>query len=72
MISEADDREIARACNKHDIGVIAMKGLITNAKAAFAFMRQYEYVVPIWGIQHITELEEFLGMKRMSRSLMMG
>ncbi len=27
MISEADDREIARACNKRDIGVIAMKAM---------------------------------------------
>ena len=65
MISEVEDWDVAQACNEHDIGVIAMKamsgGLITNAKAAFAFMRQYEYVVPIWGIQHMVELEEFLG-----------
>jgi predicted aldo/keto reductase-like oxidoreductase len=35
-------------------------GILTNAKAAFMFLRQYENVVPIWGIQKKSELEEFL------------
>lgn len=64
MISCDEDWDIAKMCRKLDIGVIAMKamsgGLITNAKAAFVFMSQYDYVVPIWGIQHLYELEEFL------------
>ena len=65
MISLPEDWEIAHECQQRDIGVIAMKamsgGLITNARAAFAYMRQYDYVVPIWGIQYMAELEEFLG-----------
>ncbi len=64
MISLDEDWELAEECARHDIGVIAMKamsgGLITNARAAFAYMRRFEHVVPIWGIQHMTELEEFL------------
>ena len=35
-------------------------GLLKNAKASFAFMNQYSNVLPIWGIQHMSELEEFL------------
>ena len=65
MISLPEDWDIAAECRQRDLGVIAMKamsgGLITNARAAFAFMRQYEHVVPIWGIQYMSELEEFLG-----------
>lgn len=64
MIAGAEDWEIAKKCRDLDVGVIAMKamagGMITNAKAAFAYMRQFDYVVPIWGIQQMSELEEFL------------
>lgn len=46
------------------MGFICMKGmsggLVTNAKLPFAFIRQYEVAVPIWGIQRMGELEEFL------------
>lgn len=61
--SERDLALIARAKNKN-VGIIAMKalagGLIDNAKAAFIFMRKYENLVPIWGIQHKWELDEFV------------
>jgi aryl-alcohol dehydrogenase-like predicted oxidoreductase len=63
-ISTADELELVSLCKQHDVGLIAMKalggGLIQNAKSAFAFLRQYENVVPIWGIEHMWELEEFL------------
>ena len=36
--------------------------LITNARTAFAFLRQFENVVPIWGIQRESELDEFLAL----------
>ena len=35
-------------------------GLIMNSAAAFAFMSQFDNVLPIWGIQRMTELGEFL------------
>ena len=51
-------------CKKHDVGFIAMKGLsgglITKSEAAFAFMAQFENVLPIWGIQRESELDEWL------------
>ncbi|MBO4637382.1 MAG: aldo/keto reductase [Clostridiales bacterium] len=61
----ASDREIklARDCAANDIGFIAMKGLsgglLTNADACMAFMRDFE-VLPIWGIQKQEELSDWL------------
>ncbi len=66
----ATDKEIALvdACREHNMGFIAMKslsgGLITNAAAAYAFADQYDNVLPIWGIQKQSELDEFLGFIR--------
>ena len=63
-LSAAADLKVIEECRKHDLGFIAMKalagGLLTNAAAAFAFLRQYENVIPIWGIQTESELDEFL------------
>ena len=39
-------------------------GLITNAASAFSFLRQYDNVVPIWGIQRETELDEFISFEK--------
>ena len=58
------EEELVNLCREKNIGFIAMKalsgGLITNAKAAFAFMSEYENVLPIWGVQRECELDEFL------------
>ena len=62
----ASDKEIAltKAAKDHNMGFIAMKGLagglINNSKAAMAYMTQYDNVVPIWGVQKMSELEEWL------------
>ncbi|WP_029323832.1 aldo/keto reductase [Butyrivibrio sp. AE3004] len=62
----ADEKDIAlvKKCEELDVGFIAMKGLagglITNSDAAMAFMLDYPNVVPIWGIQRMSELEEWL------------
>ena len=61
----ATDRDIAlvETCRKNNVGFIAMKGLsgglLTNARACMAFMLQYP-VLPIWGIQRLSELEQWL------------
>ena len=64
-LSTDDELKIIDLCKEHDVGFIAMKamagGFISNAKSAFAFMRQFDNVVPIWGVQFMWELEEFLG-----------
>lgn len=63
-ISSDIDLELIEICKKKDIGLIAMKamsgGLITNSASTFAFLRQFDNVVPIWGIQREAELDEFL------------
>src|SRR5699024_11352373 len=62
----ATDKDIAlvKKCEEKDMGFIAMKalsgGLITNSAAAYAYLAQYENVLPIWGVQRQSELEEFL------------
>ena len=35
-------------------------GLIKNSKAAYSFMMNFDNVLPIWGIQKESELDEFL------------
>lgn len=63
-LATEEDIALVRACEKEDMGFIAMKGLsgglITNSAAAYAFEAQYENVLPIWGVQRMSELEEFL------------
>lgn len=66
-LSSPEDLALIEQCRQSDVGIVAMKalsgGLITNAPAAFAFMRQYENLVPIWGIQRMSELEEFIALE---------
>ena len=63
-LSGSRETALVSLCREQEVGFIAMKGLagglITNARAAFAFMSQFPNVLPIWGIQHMSELEEWL------------
>lgn len=58
------DIEVEEACSKAGMGFIAMKalsgGLITDSRAAYAYLAQYPNVLPIWGVQRETEMDEFL------------
>ncbi len=58
------DIELVEKCREAGMGFIAMKalsgGLITNSAAAYAFLAQYGHVLPIWGVQRESELDEFL------------
>lgn len=62
----ADEKDIAlvRLCKEKNVGFVAMKalsgGLITNSAAAYAYLNQYDNVLPIWGVQRESELDEFL------------
>jgi len=66
-LSSDADLDLSDLSRKHDVGLIAMKamsgGLITNAASTFAFLRQYGNIVPIWGIQQVAELEEFISLE---------
>lgn len=58
------DIELVDKCKMADMGFIAMKalsgGLINNSAAAYAFLAQYDNVLPIWGVQREAELDEFI------------
>ncbi|MCL2321515.1 MAG: aldo/keto reductase [Oscillospiraceae bacterium] len=62
----ASDKDISliNLCRELNIGVIAMKslsgGLITKSNAAYAWLDQFDNVLPIWGIQRESELDEFI------------
>lgn len=63
-LSDEQEFELVRRCEEKGIAFIAMKGLaggvLNNAKAAYTFMLQFDNVLPIWGIQHEWELDQFL------------
>jgi len=62
----ATEKDIAlvNLCKEHDVGFIAMKGLsgglIDKSDAAYAWLDQYDHVLPIWGVQKESELDEFI------------
>ena len=63
-LSSKEEVELVQLCKEKNVGFIAMKGLagglITRSEVAMAAMSQYDNVVPIWGIQRMKELEEWL------------
>ncbi len=63
-LSGDQELELVKMCKERNMGFIAMKalagGLITNSAAAFAYISKFDNVLPIWGIQRMTELSEFL------------
>ena len=67
MLSSQKEINLATMCASLGIGFIAMKalcgGLLTNIPLAFSFLRQFENVVPIWGIQKIEELNQLLSLE---------
>ncbi|HEX3019144.1 MAG TPA: aldo/keto reductase [Chitinispirillaceae bacterium] len=67
-LSSAVELSIVKECQKNDCGLIAMKamsgGLIKNAATSFAFLRQFDNVIPVWGIQKESELDQFLSFEK--------
>jgi len=67
-LSSDEDLKLIQLCKDKDLGVIAMKamsgGLITNTASTFAFLRQFDNLVPIWGIQRMKELEQFIALEK--------
>lgn len=59
-----EEIQLVKLCQEKGIGFIAMKalsgGLITNSAAAYAYLDQFENVLPIWGVQKEKELDEFI------------
>ncbi|MBQ0038466.1 MAG: aldo/keto reductase [Clostridiales bacterium] len=58
------DLALVELCREHNMGFIAMKGLsgglLTNSAACYAWLDQFDNVLPIWGVQRECELDEFI------------
>lgn len=67
-LSAPSDLALVELCRQKQVGFIAMKalsgGLITHAAAAYAYLAHFPSVLPIWGIQRMEELEEFLSYQK--------
>lgn len=63
-LSSDKEERLVEMCEKAGMGFIAMKalsgGLINNSAAAYAYLARFPHVLPIWGIQRESELDEFL------------
>lgn len=63
-LSSEREKKLVKDCGEKRIGFIAMKGLsggmLTDSAAVYAYLCQYENVLPIWGVQRESELDEFL------------
>ena len=62
----ATEKDIAlvNLCREMNVGFIAMKGLsgglLSNSAAAYGWLSQFDNVLPIWGVQRESELDEFI------------
>ena len=58
------EEALVEACTEANMGFIAMKGLagglLHNSRACMAYMTKFDNVVPIWGVQKESELDEWL------------
>lgn len=67
-LSTEKELDFVRLCKQKDIGVIAMKalagGLLTSAAPSMAYLRPFDNLVPIWGMQRDSELEEVLSLEK--------
>ena len=63
-LASEKDEELVHLCKEKNVGFICMKalsgGLITRSDAAYAYLAQFDNVLPIWGVQREKELDEFL------------
>ena len=65
-LSNDEEQALVHSCLDAGMGFIAMKalagGLLSNARAVHAFMGKQEGVAPIYGIQTMEELEQWLAL----------
>ena len=58
------DLALVALCKEYQMGFVAMKGLsgglLTNSAACYAWLDQFDNVLPIWGVQREQELDEFI------------
>jgi uncharacterized protein len=64
FVEEAAAEQLHPVARQHGLGVMAMKpfggGLIDNARAAFAFLRQFPDIIPLAGWDSVGQVDEVL------------
>lgn len=72
-LSGPQEQELVDKCLERGMGFVAMKGmaggLLQNGTVAAAWMAGRKGVVPIWGVQHEWELDQFLACVRQTPEL---
>lgn len=67
-LATQEELDLVRLCGERNVGFISMKtlsgGIITNGRAAFEFQSRFDNVLPIWGVQKMAELEEFIAYEK--------
>jgi len=67
LLANEEELALVKACEEADVGFIAMKalagGLVTNIPAAFCYIARFRHVLPIWGVQSMAELDEFIALE---------
>ncbi|MCQ2308998.1 MAG: aldo/keto reductase [Bacteroidales bacterium] len=67
-LASEKDIEIVNLCKEAGMGFICMKalsgGLITDSATAYAYLNQFDHVLPIWGVQKEAELDEFISYQK--------
>ena len=63
-LSGQQEQQLVDKCREKGMGFVAMKGmaggLLRDGTAAAVWMARQEGVVPVWGVQHEWELDQFL------------
>ena len=63
-LASEEEKGLVALCKQENVGFIAMKGLagglLTDARACHAFMKGFDNVVPIWGVQRLAEMDQWL------------
>lgn len=68
VLSTQAEMDISFKCRDRDLGYIAMKGmaggLLDDGRVPFAFLNQFPHIVVIWGMEKLSELEQFVTLAR--------
>lgn len=68
MLSTQEEVELTKLCRDNNVGFLAMKamcgGLLEDGRAPFAFMHTLPHVLPLWGVQRETEIDQFLALAK--------
>lgn len=67
-LSSKEELNLLTLAEREQVGMLAMKplggGLLNNAAAVYYFFEQHKNLLPLYGIQHMKELEEFLELEK--------